>query len=79
MDMSGRKEKRHFSVPFRSPMKAEKIFFHITHEEMVEGYTLASALNFKLLGISASIATPGKELFGPIKDLSALGDMVIYN
>jgi len=58
-------------------MKTEKFLFQITQEEMVEGYTIASALNFKLLGISASIARPGKEFYGPVRDLSALGDMVI--
>ncbi|ONK73416.1 uncharacterized protein A4U43_C04F31270 [Asparagus officinalis] len=75
LNLSGRNEKKHFSVPFRSTMKAEKIFLQITQEEMVEGYTIASALTFKFLGISASLAEPGKELFGPVRDLSALGDM----
>ncbi|KAJ6828337.1 uncharacterized protein M6B38_362940 [Iris pallida] len=75
LDISGRKERRHFSVPFHSNPKSEKIFCKMTEEEMVGGYTIASALNFKLLGISAAISRPDKERFGPVRDLSPLGDM----
>lgn len=76
VDLSGRREKRHLSVPFHSNITTEKILWQIREEEMVGGYTIASAMNFKLLGFSASINKPGKECFGPIKDLSPLGDMV---
>lgn len=48
----------------------------ITEEEIHEGATIASALNFKSLGLSASISQAGGEHFGPVKDLSPLGDMV---
>ncbi|XP_073111690.1 uncharacterized protein [Elaeis guineensis] len=75
VDLSGRREKRHISVPFHSNIRTEKILWQIREEEMVGGYTIASAMNFKLLGFSASISKPGKECFGPVKDLSPLGDM----
>lgn len=77
IDISGSKEKARFSIPFRSTTKTEKIVFQIAEEEMACGYTIAAAMNFKHLGISASIARAGKEYFGPVQDLSALGDMVI--
>lgn len=75
VDISGRREKRHISVPFHSNTRTEKILWQISEEEMVGGYTIASALNFKLLGFSASISKTGNERFGPVKDLSPLGDM----
>ncbi|KAG8382460.1 hypothetical protein BUALT_Bualt05G0079500 [Buddleja alternifolia] len=53
----------------------EVILEEITEEEIHEGYTIASGLNFKSLGLSASIGESGGEQFGPVKDLSPLGDM----
>lgn len=74
MNVGVRKSKR---IPlFQSKRAKEVIFDEITEEELHEGYTIASALNFKSLGISACISECGKESFGPIKDLSPLGDMV---
>lgn len=77
MALPGTRDGTHFLVSFRSYVKTEKLLWEITEEEMVGGYTIASFLNFKLLGLSASISGPGKECFGPVKDLSPLGDMVI--
>nr|XP_009413254.1 PREDICTED: uncharacterized protein LOC103994598 isoform X1 [Musa acuminata subsp. malaccensis] len=75
MALPGTRDGTHFLVSFRSYVKTEKLLWEITEEEMVGGYTIASFLNFKLLGLSASISGPGKECFGPVKDLSPLGDM----
>lgn len=44
---------------------------------MSAGCTVASGLNFDQLGLSVSIAHQGDEEFGPVKDISALKDMVI--
>lgn len=55
----------------------------ITEDELQEGCTIASSLNFKSVGLQASIAHDGAstshagdDFFGAIKDLSPLGDMV---
>ncbi|KNA21084.1 hypothetical protein SOVF_046540 [Spinacia oleracea] len=54
----------------------------ITEDELQEGCTIASSLNFKSVGLQASIAHDGAstshagdDFFGAIKDLSPLGDM----
>lgn len=73
LDMSSRKERKRLSAPFHANLKPEKIICKITDEEMVGGYTIASSLNFKLLGITAAISS--SECFGPVGDLSPLGDM----
>ncbi|KAM6557396.1 hypothetical protein CsatB_004415 [Cannabis sativa] len=75
IDITGKKHTRKFSVPFRSKKNNEVVQEEITEEEMHEGHTMTSTLNFKLLGIAVSIAESGNEQFGPIKDLSPLGDM----
>lgn len=68
----------HFPLSFHSHKKAKRTLWHITDEEFVGGYTIASFLNFKLLGLSASISGPGEECFGPDTELSPLGDMVTF-
>lgn len=73
-----RKSTRRLSVPFQSRKNNEVILQEITEEEIIGGYTIVSALNFKLLGLSASISQSGLEQFGPVTDLSPLGDMVVY-
>ncbi|XAR70581.1 hypothetical protein NMG60_11027484 [Bertholletia excelsa] len=75
LDMAGRKQGRKIAFPFQSKKHNELIHEEITDEEIYEGYTIASALNFKMLGLSVSIAQSGREQFGPVKDLSPLGDM----
>ncbi|KAK2995313.1 hypothetical protein RJ640_023827 [Escallonia rubra] len=75
LDMSGRKATRKISLPLMSRKQNDVVFEEITDEEIHEGCTVASALNFKALGISASIIESGKEHFGPPKELSPLGDM----
>jgi vacuolar protein sorting-associated protein 13A/C len=61
-----------------SKRRDQEILGEITEEEIYEGHTIASALNFNLLGLSASITRSDQEQhFGPVKDLSPLGDMVI--
>lgn len=64
-------------LPFKSRQNDEEIPDEITGEEFYEGYTIASTLNFKFLGLSVSIDNSGKDVFGPPQDLSPLGDMVI--
>lgn len=76
--MSQRKKKVKFVGPFQS-IKAENIFEEITQEEIYESYTIASALNFKSLGLCVAVSESGKEQFGTPKDLSPLGDMVLDN
>ncbi|XP_071692229.1 uncharacterized protein [Rutidosis leptorrhynchoides] len=75
VDMSAKKVKPKVSLPFKSKKANEVIIEEITEEEFHEGYTIASALNFKLLGMSASISDDGHDHFGDVRDLSALGDM----
>lgn len=74
MTTKGHTEK--ISFLFQSKKNNELILEEITEEEIYEGHTIASALNFKLFGLSVSISQSGKEHFGPVKDLSPLGDMV---
>jgi vacuolar protein sorting-associated protein 13A/C len=76
LDLSGKKDTRKFALPFQSKKKNEALFEEITEEEIIGGRTLASALNFKMLGLSVSIAQSGQEQFGPVEDLSPLGDLV---
>ncbi|KAJ0048722.1 hypothetical protein Pint_15724 [Pistacia integerrima] len=75
LDMTGKKHTRKIVLPFQSKKDNEVILEEITEEEIYEGCTIASTLNFKLLGLSVSIAQSGTDHFGPIKDLSPLGDM----
>ncbi|XP_068635813.1 uncharacterized protein [Aristolochia californica] len=75
INLMGVKKRRHISLPFHTNQVAEKIMGHIVDEEMVEGYTIFSALNFKLSGLSVSIIGEDEEHFGPVRDLSPLGDM----
>ncbi|XP_052625999.1 uncharacterized protein LOC128133031 [Lactuca sativa] len=72
VDMSAKKAKRN---PFKSKRTNEVILEEITEEEFHEGYTVASTLNFKLLGLSASISDNGNDHFGDVTDLSPLADM----
>jgi len=76
LDVTGRKNTRKINFPFPSGKKNEVILEEITEEEIYEGHTIASALNFKSMGLSVSVTQSGKELFGPVKSLSPLGDMV---
>ncbi|XP_057487524.1 uncharacterized protein LOC130773593 isoform X2 [Actinidia eriantha] len=75
LDKTGGKQKRKMALPFQSNENNEAILEEITEEEIYEGHTIASALNFKLLSLSVSITQSGGERFGPAKDLSPLGDM----
>ncbi|KAE8055526.1 hypothetical protein FH972_012359 [Carpinus fangiana] len=75
LDLPGKKHTWKFSVPFQSKKTNEVLFEEITEEEIFEGHTIASALNFNTLGLSVSIAQSGEERFGPVKNLSPLGDM----
>ncbi|XP_043715720.1 uncharacterized protein LOC122664096 isoform X2 [Telopea speciosissima] len=74
VDISGKRQKRNL-FPFSSKQSNEVIIEEITEEEMFEGHTIDSALNFKLLGLSVSISQSGKEHFGLVRDLSPLGDL----
>ncbi|KAL8266737.1 hypothetical protein R6Q59_004081 [Mikania micrantha] len=75
VDISSKKSRPKVSIPFKSKKVNELIIEEITEEEFHDGYTIASALNFKLLGMSASISDNGNDHFGDVKDLSALGEM----
>ncbi|KAL6642664.1 hypothetical protein ACP70R_020845 [Stipagrostis hirtigluma subsp. patula] len=74
IDISGKKDKRRFLA--RSSLeRSEKLLYDIKHDELVDGYTIASGLNFKGLGLSSSVSRHGGGQFGPVKELSPLGDM----
>ncbi|WCJ20748.1 hypothetical protein M5689_002962 [Euphorbia peplus] len=76
VDLTGRKNVRKIALPFESKRSSEVILGEITEEEIHEGYTIASALNFNFLGLSVSIAQNGEgQHFEPVSDLSSLGDM----
>ncbi|KAL5230936.1 hypothetical protein ABZP36_029712 [Zizania latifolia] len=74
IDISGRKDRKRFLARACSE-RSEKILYDIKHEELVEGYTIASGLNFKGLGLSASACGHGSGRSGSLKELSPLGDM----
>ncbi|KAJ4957745.1 hypothetical protein NE237_024856 [Protea cynaroides] len=74
VDRSEKRQKRNLFLPYPSKQNNEVILEEITEEEMFEGYTIDSALNFKL-GLSVSISQSGKEQFGPVKDLAPLGNL----
>lgn len=74
--MSGRKTKKKIALPLLSKRNNDLFLEEISEEEIYEGNTIASFINFKLLGLSASINLSGEKSFGPVKDLSPLGDMV---
>uniref|UniRef100_A0A6N2K527 PH domain-containing protein n=1 Tax=Salix viminalis TaxID=40686 RepID=A0A6N2K527_SALVM len=76
VDLAEVKNPRTIAHLFRSKTSDEEILGEITEEEIHEGHTIASALNFNFLGLSASITRSDQEQhFGPVKDLSPLGDM----
>ncbi|KAK6251014.1 hypothetical protein SCA6_005019 [Theobroma cacao] len=75
VNIGGKKHKRKIGFPLHSKMKNEGIIDEITDEEMYSGHTIASALNFNFLGLSVSLSESSNEHFGPVKDLSPLGDM----
>jgi vacuolar protein sorting-associated protein 13A/C len=77
IDMSGRKNKRRFLTRPHLE-RSEKHLYDIKPDELVEGYTIASGLNFKGLGLSSSVSKHGGR-FGSMKELSSLGDMVRLN
>ncbi|CAA6669756.1 unnamed protein product [Spirodela intermedia] len=60
---------------FTSKQESEKVVLQITEEELHEGDTISAPLNFQRLGLCLSLGTPGREKFGPIKDLLPLSDM----
>lgn len=77
LDLTVTKQTRKIGFPFQYKKNKEILLEEITEEEIYEGHTIASALNFKFLGLSVSIAHSGDGQYGPVKDLSPLGDMVI--
>lgn len=74
LDLPGNKKTKKFGLPFRNK-KNDEVVREITEEDIYEGHTIASTLNFKLMGMSVSISQFGNQQHGPAKDLSALGDM----
>jgi vacuolar protein sorting-associated protein 13A/C len=75
IDITGRRDKRRYLARPRAE-RSDKILYDIEHEELVDGYTIASGLNFKGLGLSACVCRHGGAQFGALKELSPLGDMV---
>ncbi|CAL0314337.1 unnamed protein product [Lupinus luteus] len=75
LDMSGKRRIPKVASQSLSDKKNGLILEEITEEEIYDGYTIASALNFNMLALSVAIAQSGNEYFGPVKDLSPLGDM----
>ncbi|KAF2308991.1 hypothetical protein GH714_042439 [Hevea brasiliensis] len=76
VDLARKKHAWKIALPFESKKSNEVILGEITEEEIYEGCTIASALNFKFLGFSVAIAQTGEDqYFGPVTDLSPLGDM----
>ncbi|KAM5573225.1 hypothetical protein ABKV19_012985 [Rosa sericea] len=75
VDIEGKKNTRKIGGLFQSKKINEVVLEEITEEEIYEGHTIASALNFKMLGLAVSIDQSGNKQFGPVKDLSPLGDM----
>ncbi|XP_021892866.1 uncharacterized protein LOC110810873 isoform X2 [Carica papaya] len=75
LDLTVTKQTRKIGFPFQYKKNKEILLEEITEEEIYEGHTIASALNFKFLGLSVSIAHSGDGQYGPVKDLSPLGDM----
>ncbi|KAK9094958.1 hypothetical protein Scep_026427 [Stephania cephalantha] len=69
--------RRKASLPlsFPSRQRSEVLVEEITEAELLEGCTIDSILNFKLMGMSISIDKSSKKFYGPIQDLSPLGDM----
>lgn len=76
MDISNRKETRWSSLSLNFSNTIEKIIWEITDEEMIDGCTVASIVNFEHLGLSLSIEGTNYEFFGPAKDLSPLSTLV---
>ncbi|KAF6135497.1 hypothetical protein GIB67_015350 [Kingdonia uniflora] len=74
MEIAKRK-KLNFPLTFHSKPNDEIFLEEINEEEIFEGYTIDSALNFKLMGLSVCISHSGKGRFGPVKGLLPLGDM----
>ncbi|KAK9144775.1 hypothetical protein Sjap_004678 [Stephania japonica] len=67
--------KASFPLSFPSRQRSEVLVEEITESELLEGYTIDSTLNFKLMGMSISIDKSNKKFYGPFQDLSPLGDM----
>lgn len=76
LDLPGNKKTKKVGLPFRNKKNDEVVPLEITEEDIYEGHTIASTMNFKLLGLSVSLSQSGNQQYGPAKDLSALGDMV---
>ncbi|CAH8391411.1 unnamed protein product [Eruca vesicaria subsp. sativa] len=75
LDLPGNKKTKKFGLSFRNKKNDDVVPEEITEEDIYEGHTIASTLNFKLLSLSVSISQRGSQQYGPAKDLSALGDM----
>ncbi|KAF3782527.1 Vacuolar sorting-associated protein 13C [Nymphaea thermarum] len=46
-----------------------------TNDEMVDGCTIGSVINFGNMGMSVTMSGPDKQVFGPVSDLSLLGGL----
>ena len=77
LETSAKRRMPKIASQFQSNKKNGSIFEEITDEELYDGDTIVSALNFNMLALSVAIAQSGNEQFGPVKDLASLGDMVM--
>lgn len=75
LETSAKRRMPKIAAQFQTNKKNGLIFEEITDEEIYDGHTIVSALNFNMLGLSVAIAQSGNEHFGPVKDLASLGDM----
>lgn len=75
LETSAKRKMPKIASQFQSNKKNGSIFEEITDEELYDGDTIVSALNFNMLALSVAIAQSGNEQFGPVKDLASLGDM----
>jgi vacuolar protein sorting-associated protein 13A/C len=77
LQTSAKRRMPKIAAQFQTNKKNGSILEEITDEEIYDGHTIVSALNFNMLALSVAVAQLGNEHFGPVKDLASLGDMVM--
>ncbi|PNY06054.1 pleckstrin homology domain-containing protein, partial [Trifolium pratense] len=75
LETSAKRRMPKIAAQFQTNKKHGSILEEITDEEIYDGHTIVSALNFNMLALSVAVAQLGNEHFGPVKDLAPLGDM----
>jgi vacuolar protein sorting-associated protein 13A/C len=77
LETSPKRRMPKIAAQFQTNKKNGSILEEITDEEIYDGHTIVSALNFNMLALSVAVSQLGNEHFGPVKDLASLGDMVM--